>query len=211
MANQFPRTPEQDDDDWLALLAGQPAPDAHSRTRREAELLRQAVLRQHAQPVDEGSDADPLARSREQLLFALRRAGPSAPPVPRRRRRSPVWLTALAAGLVGMTLLPLLWPPSRLPDAGPAVVSPPKIKHFHLTPVVRTESPAAAAQALAESLVDLGVAVQPVQQAESWFIDVQLPDPPSRALTTLLAGHGLRLPPDRRLRVEFAPKRAQSP
>jgi hypothetical protein len=34
----------QDDDDWLALVAGQAVPDADPTTQREARALREAIL-----------------------------------------------------------------------------------------------------------------------------------------------------------------------
>ncbi len=210
MTDKSQRPPELDDDDWLTLLAGRPAPDASPRTRREADLLRQAVLARQNPFVGELTDAD-LIRGRERLRFQLRREVP--PPTSRRPGwRHPARLAGLAAGLVGIALLPLLRSPDLPPpDNGPGVEPPPRIKQFRLPTVVLTDRPAAAARALAESLNALGIAVQPVQQAERWFVDVRLPDPPPAELTALLAGHGLRPPPDRRLLVEFAPQLAESP
>lgn len=210
MTDPPPLTPERDDDDWLALLAGRPAPEADSRTRQEAEILRQAVLARQSRSVGELADAD-LIRGRERLRFQLQRE--ARPPAPSRFGwRRPALLAGLAAGLVGIALLPLLRAPDLpSPGTGPELQPPPKIKQFRLPTVVRTDRPAAAARALAESLNRLGIAVQPVQQAESWFIDARLPDPPPAELAALLAGHGLRPPPDRRLLVEFAPQPAESP
>jgi hypothetical protein len=209
MTDKSQRPPESDDD-WLALLAGRPAPDARSRTRREAEILRQAVLARQARRVGELSEAD-LIRGRERLRFQLRRET-SSPTSLRPGWRHPALLVGLAAGLAGIALLPLLRAPDLLPpDSGPGLEPPPRIKQFRLPTVVRADQPAAAAHALAESLNRLGIAVRPVQQAERWLIDVPLPDPPPPGLTALLAGHGLRPPPDRRLLVEFAPKLTESP
>lgn len=204
MTDQPQRTPDQDDDDWLALLAGRPAPKADSRTRREAEILRQAVLERQAPPIRELSDAD-LLRGRERLRFRLRRQTP--PPAPIRSWwRHPALLSGLAAGLVGIAILPLLWSSPPSPEAGPQFAPPPRTKQFRMPTVVRADQPDVAARALAEALGRLGIAVQPVEQAESWFIDTQLPDPPPAELAALLASHQLRPPPDQRLLVEFAPK-----
>lgn len=210
MTNSTQRPSESDNDEWLTLLAGQPAPAADSRTRREAEMLRQAVLARPVRPINELSDAD-LARGRERLRFRLRRETPPPAPVRSGWRRPALW-SGLAAGLAGLALLPLLWSPgSPPPGAESGVEPPPRIKRFRLPTVVRVDQPAAAARGLAMSLTELEIAVQPIQQAERWLIDVQLPDPPSPELTALLARHGVRLPPDRRLLVEFALKPAKSP
>ncbi len=210
MTDKSQRPPELDDDDWLALLAGQPVPDASPGTRREADFLRQAVLAWQSRPVSQLTDAD-LIRGRERLRFQLRREAP--PPGPNWFGwRRPALLAGLAAGLVGIALLLLLRSldlPS--PGTGPGLQPPTRIKQFRLPTVVRAAQPAVAAHALAESLNRLGIAVQPVQQAESWFIDARLPDPPPAGLAALLASHGLRPPPDRRLLVEFAPQPAESP
>jgi len=63
------------DDDWLALLAGRPAPDASLRTRQEADLLRQPVLAQQARSDKTLSDAA-LIQGRERLR---REISPPAP------------------------------------------------------------------------------------------------------------------------------------
>ncbi len=210
MTDKSQRPPELDDDDWLALLAGRPAPEADSRTRQEADLLRQAVLRRQSRLVGELTDAD-LIRGRERLRFQFQHE--ARPPAPSRFGwQRPALLAGLAAGLVGIVLLPLLRSPDLpSPGTGPGLQPPPRIKQFRLPTVVRADQPAVATRALAESLNRLGIAVRPVQQAERWFVDVRLPDPPPPGLTALLAGHGLRPPPDRRLLVEFAPKPTESP
>ncbi|MDG4595441.1 MAG: hypothetical protein P9F75_07070 [Candidatus Contendobacter sp.] len=209
MTDPLPPEPDRDADDWLNLLAGRAAPDADPRTRQEAEMLRQVTLERRDRPLDELSDAD-LSRGRERLLFQLRREAPPAPARP--WWRQPALLAGLAAGLAGITIAPLLWSPDRpAPETVPGMEPPPRSKPFRLPVVVRADPPAAAARALAEALAGLGIAAQPVQQAESWFIDVQLPDPPPVGLAALLARHGLRPPLDRRLLVEFVPKPAESP
>jgi hypothetical protein len=210
MTDKSQRPHELDDDDWLALLAGRPAPDASPRTRREADILRQAVLARQTRFGGELADAD-LIRGRERLRFQLRREAP--PPAPIRPGwRRPALLAGLAAGLASIALLPLLRTPDLpSPGTGPGLQPPPRVKQFRLPTVVRADQPAVGAHALAESLNRLGIAVRPVQQAERWLIDVPLPDPPPAELAALLAGHGLRPPPDRRLLVEFAPKPTESP
>lgn len=210
MTDKSQHLPESDDGDWLALLAGRSVPDASLRTRQEADLVRQAVLVRQSRPVGQLTDAD-LIRGRERLRFQLQREVP--PPTSIRPGwRHPALLAGLAAGLVGIALLPLLRSPDLpSPGTGPGLQPPPRIKQFRLPTVVRADQPAVAAQALAESLNRLGIAVQPVQQAERWFIDARLPDPPPAGLAALLADHGLRPPPDRRLLVEFAPRPAEPP
>lgn len=209
MTDPLPPKPDRDDNDWLNLLTGRAAPDADPRTRQEAEMLRQVVLERRDRPLNELSDAD-LSRGRERLLFQLRRETPPAPARP--WWRQPALLAGLAAGLAGITIAPMLWSPDRPgPETAPTLEPPPRSKQFRLPAVVRADQPSAAARALAEALASLGIAVQPIQQAESWFIDVRLPDPPPAGLAALLARHGLRPPPDRRLLVEFAPKLAEPP
>ena len=204
------RTPESDDDDWLALLAGRPAPDASPPTRQETDLLRQAVLARQSRSDAALSDAA-LIQGRERLRFRLRRENPPPPTLVRSWWRHPILLAGLAAGLASLTLLPLLWPPEpKLPETGPVQESLPKVKHFRLPTVIRVDQPATAARALAESLNRLGIAAQPIQHAEHWVIDAQLPDPPPPGLAALLSTYRVRPPPDRRLLVEFAPQPAGS-
>ena len=207
MSDRHAPTPETDDEDWLALLAGKPAPDADARTRQDAEILRQAVLRRQAQAVEELSDAD-LARGRERLQFQLRRTMPSST---WNKWRHPALWAGLAAGLVGIVILPLWWlsnPP--LPETHPVAQVPPKFKRFRMPSMVRADQPAAAAQAMADSLRRMGIATQPIQQAGRWLIDAPVPDPPPAALTPLLTQYKIRPPADRRLLVEFIPKATES-
>lgn len=204
-----PHHPPESDDDWLALLTGRPAPDASPRTRQEAKLLRQAVLARQNRFDGALSDTE-LIQGRERLRFRLRRETPPPPTPVRSWWRHPALLAGLAAGLAGLTLLPLLRSlESRPPETGPALEPPPKVKQFRLPTVIRADQPAAAARALAESLNRLGIAAQPIQRAEHWVIDAQLPDPPPPGLAALLSTYRVRLPPDRRLLVEFAPQPAE--
>ena len=208
MSDRHAPTPETDDEDWLALLAGKPAPDANACTRQDAEILRQAVLRRQAQAFEELSDAD-LARGRERLQFQLRRAMPSPA---RRGWRHPALWAGLAAGLVGIVILPL-WRLSNppLPETHPVVAqAPPKFKRFRMPSVVRADQPATAAQAMADSLRRMGIATQPIHQAGRWLIDTPVPDPPPAALTPLLTQYKIRPPADHRLLVEFIPKATES-
>ncbi|MBK8185688.1 MAG: hypothetical protein IPK63_23440 [Candidatus Competibacteraceae bacterium] len=95
------RLPQQDDEDWLNLLAGRTVPNADSRTRQEAEALRQAILSQPISPIHELSAAE-LTQGRERLLFALQRATSS-----QSWWKRPALLSGLAA-LVGIALLPMI-------------------------------------------------------------------------------------------------------
>ena len=64
----MPTCGDQDDDDWLALVAGQSVPDADPMTQREARALREAIL---AQQNRDSQAADHAAF--ERLLARLQR------------------------------------------------------------------------------------------------------------------------------------------
>jgi hypothetical protein len=191
---------EKDDGDWLALLGGYTVNDADPGTRREAQELREMLLRRQEQ--ETGGDERPAL---ERLLFRLRSErllGTNKNPW----WRQPAWLPALAASLVAVVLVLPVWQPWRGPEApGPDEV--PIFKAFSMPRALYTAEPERKARTLAERLRALGAQVKRLEAPGRLLFDVLLPPEPEAELTAYLRSEGLAVPADGRLRIEVLPKR----
>ena len=194
MNNQHP-PPRDDHDDWLDLLAGHDVPEADPKTRHEAELLRAAIL---ADRKDDELTPEELEHSWQRLRFRLNREGILGP------RKKPLWqqpgiLTALAATLAAVLILPPILPRFYAPDLEP--------KSFIVPQTVTTAEPEPRARALVQALRTAGLSAQ-IQALESgWRVSAELPNPVPDALQETLKPFSLALPPpnQRQLQVLFLP------
>ena len=177
----------KDDQDWLDVLAGHEVPDADPKTRREAELIRAAILAHHA---DDSSDptAEETEHAWQQLQFRLRRERKSSKPKPFWQRREA--LVALAATVAAVVIVPKL---ALSPDMQP--------KDLADTQFIVSEDPRQEAEELAQTLTRLGLQPEITQQNDDWYIDVRLPDPLTEEVRTALDVWRLKIPEDQRLLV----------
>jgi hypothetical protein len=193
--------PPDDNQDWLDLLAGRPAPDADAATRAEAERLRNA-LRSQALPLPA---AEPDARERtERLLERARDAGVLAP----RGEARPGWRGWLAgpwgrgAGALGLVAAVLLvagpqWQDRRGDDDIGSTERGGDVQQR------RAAEPRPARDALLAALRAAGIDAQPYERLGRPGLDIGLAHPLSDAHRQALVRAGLAIPAGPVLRVEF--------
>lgn len=179
------------DDDWVAGLAGQPHRD--SRDAREGAQLRRALL---ALPPREAEGAEAPAASVAREAQLLRRAGVAG----LRVSGTPAWrrlgwiAVAASVALVGVGIN--WWP--RAPDATITVRSA-------ADPIVRRAAvdPLRAQRQLLEQLAAVGISARGYEMLGRYGIDADLPRPLTAGQRALLAQYGFDVPVDQVLRVEF--------
>jgi hypothetical protein len=191
------------DDDWAQALAGRDRPDTDPLARREARVLREALRRWPLPEPQGGPDAPGLkALLDEARAQGLLRRRSWCPGCLERWRRwtasSAGWGGLAVAGVLGLAVLPVLWPP---PDPGPETVL-----RSEAGVTLRTAAdPLRERDALASRLRAGGADVQVYARLGRYGLDAEWPggaDDPTRAW---LAAEGLPLGPDGSLRVEYAP------
>ncbi len=190
----------EDDSDWLALLAGRPAPNARPETQREAQALRKILLQREARHRQE-TDSEEHRRAYERLLIRLRAQG-LMPASRRRWWQGPALIPALAASVALVTLaLPLL-------KRAPPPTDTPVFKGFQLPQAIHAARPRATARSLAADLKRLGIEASLSQKGDAMQLQASLPPRPSAALQDWLRHHGLRAT-NHRLRVLILPPRPE--
>lgn len=206
--DQQPGPGGDDDEDWLAALAGRPRPGSDPATLREGALLRQAqrTQGQHAS-LDQAPEPQPveslLRRARAEGLLEPHRgwcAGCAArlralkDAVARRPRLGGAGLV-LASLLAAWIVLPLLHtepPEPPVLRAGPDGVV-----------LVVDARPVARRDAMADALMAAGLPVQRYERLGRAGLDAELPPPPlPPAVKQALQSLGLVAPSDGVLRVE---------
>ena len=180
-----------DDDDWVAGLAGQPRSD--SRSAREGAQLRRALLALPPREA-EGPEAPAASVAREAQL--LRRADVAG----LRATGAPVWQRArwiAVAASLALAAIGINWWP-RAPDATITARSA-------ADPVVRLVAvdPLRAQRRLLEQLAAVGISARGYEMLGRYGIDADLPRPLTAGQRALLAQYGFDVPVDQVLRVEF--------
>ena len=199
-----------DDQDWLEALAGraagEPANRAGAATRREAQVLRAALLaraRVDEPTLQQEIDPDATARAarllerarRDEYLAAAlaRRSGPVA------ARRVGTWGALLAAGLAGLAVA-LVWTLRPTLDA-PVERGAPDAIHRMVA-----DDPGALRNEIIAALREVGVEASAYGRFGRAGIDADLPRPLTPAVRAVLDRYGIPAPADGVLRVEIAPR-----
>ena len=188
----------RDDEDWLALLAGQSVPDAHPDTVKEAQELRRAI--QAEAGIESESVADQAGL--ERLLGRLEQEGLFKP------RRQAWWQvkhwhstqwTAVAAAALVVCMLPWM-----IPLLTPEPVSIVKSER-HMLQVLYAPEPRSQAQALQNALTGLGITVEYRDLGDSQSLKARLPRPLRDEVRQVLEQYKLMAPADGMLIVEILP------
>jgi hypothetical protein len=190
---------EQDDQDWLDALAGRSPAGSRRAAIREARRLRDHIQRNVRAPDVAVAERD--AQREEQLLERARREGLIDPAQlarrSRRRMRTRVvrWV-ALAAGIAGIAVAPLLLFRSVHPT-----------EHFRGTGdrVIRIEAvaPRALKMQILDELRAAGVPATGYEQLGVEGIDANLPQPLPPRVRDILSRRHLTVPGNGVLRIEI--------
>jgi hypothetical protein len=190
---------EQDDQDWLDALAGRSPAGSRRAAIREARRLRDHIQRNVRAPDVAVAERD--AQREEQLLERARREGLIDPAQlarrSRRRMRAGVvrWV-ALAAGIAGIAVAPLLLFRSVHPT-----------EHFRGTGdhVIRIEAvaPKALKMQILDELRAAGVPATGYEQLGVEGIDANLPKPLPPRVRDILSRRHLTVPGNGVLRIEI--------
>lgn len=218
--------PDDDDEAWIAALAGEDLPGGRAETRLEAQLLRAAARRQAAQPGPAAS-AHELERLQASLAALAeresRQAGAAAGRGPGARLCSgcarrwqqlrAAWARrprgAVAAGGLILALPWLLWWPTT-PPGGPAVDAEPALRGAGSTGLRVVTRPDAEQRrnSLAQQLAAQGASVRRYERLGRFGLEAQLPvpmpEPLAPGLQQALQADGLAVGSDGLLSVEFA-------
>ncbi|MDI4634119.1 hypothetical protein J7U46_13760 [Pelomonas sp. V22] len=190
------RNEADDDQDWLDLMAGRPAPGADDITRTQAEALRAAVLTQRlSAPAGAPAAADQRA---ERLLQRARAAGvleDRLADVARPARAANRWPYAMAASVAVIGLL-LVMQQQGPGDGSPAGMRDPAPEHEQMRGAVLQQrlssQPLLDRQALLDRLRAAGFEAQPYERLGRLGIDVELPVPLPAARAAALKQLGLQ-------------------
>ena len=187
---------EQDDQHWMALLAGRPA-EADAATRKEAAAVRAALLATHDELVDAKHDVEAGV---QRLLFRLRREHL----LDERPRRAPAfyWGMALAASLflaIGVVTLQPDW--LRFNDEAVYRGSAPQ--------VLSDAEPAQRAEAIKADLEAANIAVQLTVFGDIATLSADWPARPNAAQLAVLKKQQLKRPAGGQLRIEIRPAAEQ--
>ena len=191
---------DDDDETWLDVLAGRTTPDPNRPAAREAQLLRESLIRQRQlQPAEQHPQlAAQDARREEELLARAEREGliDSA----RLRRRSG-WVTgarvlaaaaAIAFMAIGLTLFLRTGSEQEIyRGTHDGVVT------------VEAANPATLKNELLAELRAAGVAATGYERFGLQGVDAELPRPISPQVRAVLQRHHLPVPADGVLRVEI--------
>src|SRR5437870_4649690 len=177
--------PERDDDqDWIRILGGKPAPDAKTETVKEAEAVRRAMLAQKRSSA-EPSDVEP---GLQRLLFRLRQEKLLDRPFASWQTYAGFALAAsLALGIAVTVLVP------RSPDD-----SGPEIPKF----VVKGE-PVKHANDVVRELETVGITARITAVGETVRVEADWPAQPNASQQEFLTRHKLPAPQRGRLRIEI--------
>lgn len=190
---------EQDDQDWLDALAGRNPTGSRRAAIREARRLRDHIQRNVRAPDVAVAERD--AQREEQLLERARREGLIDPAQLARRSRRRLrpgiarWV-ALAAGIAGISIAPLLLFRSVHPT-----------EHFRGTGdhVIRIEAvaPTALKMQILDELRAAGVPATGYEQLGVEGIDANLPKPVPPQVRGILSRRHLTVPSNGVLRIEI--------
>lgn len=209
---------EFDDDDaqWLDLLAGRSVPQARPSSRVEASWLRSAMLSvRPAIPV--GDMPDPEARVKV-LLAKAQAAGllPTGAGTPVATRLAPAqrnaepWARRLSLVVENFFRSPVSWATSAVLAIGVFLALPPVEEPQESVlrgPAVQqlvSADPSTLQSQVAAVLVEAGFGVTTFDRLGRPGLEVTLPEPPSPAQRAALRSLGLAWPEGSQLVVEFA-------
>lgn len=182
----------EDDEKWLAILAGRDSGDAADPgTKREAEALRRVILSRHG---DDDSESPVLDdKGLDRLLFRLKREN-LLDKQERRETLSRWWSVpaAAAAAVILAIMLPLTWQLTKTPEDDPAGTSEwTRMRGSVETQLILSENPKLIATGIVEELNRLGIEVKLDEFEGHWYVDAQLPVPPPEQLKAFLDSKGL--------------------
>jgi hypothetical protein len=182
----------QSDQEWLDRLTGKLTQASNAETLREADLLRAAILREHAQSAssaevrtDGTSDSETKTSGSndeagvERLMFALGcegllpHSGENLNLTSLAKVRRPAWmmLSALAASiLVGFFALQAL----QLGRVAVHYDEPPTMRGQIQSISLRDQNPKAKAEAIASKLKEAGLNARIYQSREQYVVDADL-------------------------------------
>ena len=189
-----------DDEDWLAALAGHERTGSDAMTRREAAWLRAAQRRWVAQPQllaePAGAQDRLLQRARAEGLLRRRWCAGCAD-------RWQRWLgTPWRMGAAGLVLASVLVAFVALPLLQPAPEDSVLRAGVDGVVLLQDAAPAARRDRLAAALAAAGATVRPYQRLGRYGIDAELPATASPALSALLKAEHLAWPTGGVLRIE---------
>lgn len=191
---------DKDDQDWFDLVAGREVPGAKAAVRREAMLVREALLAAKAQedkvvPVS----VEPDATRTQRLIERARREGllgtgelptvsaPDGKRVSFARRldwRTTVAFAAVFMLAIGITLLVPRGPPPVEPGGTVRAGMPELV-------VKQVPDPAASAKALSEALRAAGLHVTTREAGAFWYVESTVPDKPDVTLVSAFENAGI--------------------
>lgn len=196
------------DQDWFERLAGCGSvgkPPA-SMAEREADALRRALVLQRAPgeadpPITEATSTTARERRWQQLQFRLRREGLSELPLHSARswRSRAGWAAALAASVLLAAVLVLTM------GEGTHYTEPPVMRGEYEVLSLADANPRGAAEALAQELRGMGLAITLHQRGKAYFLDAALDDSTLGAASERLRRLGAKAQPGL-LRIEFKPR-----
>lgn len=191
-----------DDNAWFEALAGREnVPQANDPASagphvREAAALRELIRRHSSEPEIPLMPAVDPARENE-LIARARAAGLLREPAATAVRRPWILRGALAAAAVIVLAVGLTLLRTAPPDTGTL--------RGGGTTQLRTRDPAALKRKLTEELSAAGAHVTGFERLGRPGIDVDLPQPLTPEVRRILEEHGLPIPADGELTVEFEP------
>lgn len=179
-----------DDDDWLALIAGRPRPDADAATRANASLLRAAFLTY--QPEAPAGQASEHGQRLDRLLQRGRQAGVLAAATPAWRVRLRAWWQrpqglALAFSLLLGAGMVVMWQGSQPPEAS-------QERGASASQHITASDPVQRQRELLAALRGAGLEAAPFERLGRLGIDVSLPPELSPTQRQVLAAQGLAVP-----------------
>jgi hypothetical protein len=182
---------QDDDDQWLAALAGKTLTDASGDLSAQGAALRSAIL---ARTVGEPGAVPTIDPQREAALIARARATGLLRPTQRRT----LWWASLAAALacvaIGVSL-------QQRPQTATVVLRGDSAGALR----IRAADPLRLKQQLLRELSDAGVQASGYDNLGRQGIDADLPTPLPEAVRNVLDRHAIPLPAGNVLQLEIEP------
>ena len=195
--------PLDEDQSWLDILAGRPEQTGDKVIRKEAEILRTAILQRYQaelEPSQTSSGELDQTKELNRLLQRLDHEGLLEEPSPSHQKqwlRFPHYAVISIVTVLAMTVTLWMLAPSTeealLPYTSANFQEPPKLRSGMATqfiPVENTQQSREIAKQLTQQLTELEIpyrlTVQPEDDKPDWQLELQIPfDPHPKILTFL--------------------------